>query len=167
MFKDELISEYIMWKKANPQNFSWWNYINLKSDLQTALGFAKFFYPEILEIDGCILLKDKFSKELYELWRCECNGEKTCIEKMMNLYQLKDFFHINTQDDGNLNVKIKALGEVLTLFWSMSFQNRFPDRLIKVKVFEEKDGELFITVFEEINEVLECRRDGVTDKPPI
>lgn len=149
MFKDELISEYNMWKNANPQNFSWWNYINLKSDLQTALGFAKFFYPEVLEIDGCILLKDKFSKELYELWRSECNGEKTYIEKMMNLYQLKDFFHINTQDDGNLNAQIKALGEVLTLFWSMSFQNRFPDRLISVKVFEEDDGELFITVFEE------------------
>jgi hypothetical protein len=77
-------------------------------------------------------------------------GEKTCIEKMMNLYQLRDFFHRNTQDDGNLESQIKVLGDVLTLFWSMSFRNRFPGRSIKVKVFEETDGESFITVYEEI-----------------
>ncbi|WP_019878470.1 hypothetical protein [Succinispira mobilis] len=149
MFKDNLISEFIKWRNANPKNFSWWNYVNLKSDLQTALGFAKLYYPEIVEVDGCILLKDKFSEELYELWRDECKGEKSCIEKMMNLYQLRDFFHLKTQDDGNLESQIKALGDVLVLFWGMSFKNRFPERLIKVEVFEENDGEMFITVFEE------------------
>ncbi|SCM83042.1 conserved hypothetical protein [uncultured Sporomusa sp.] len=150
MFKDDLIPEFIKWRNANPQNFNWWNYVNLKSDLQTALGFAKLYYPEIVELDGCILLKDKFSKELYELWKDECKGEKTCIEKMMNLYQLRDFFHRNTPDDGNLESQIKVLGDVLTLFWSMSFRNRFPGRSITVKVFEETDGESFITVYEEI-----------------
>ena len=69
MFKDNLISEFIKWRNANPKNFSWWNYVNLKSDLQTALGFAKLYYPEIVEVDGCILLKDKFSEELYELYK--------------------------------------------------------------------------------------------------
>jgi len=150
MFKDELINEFIEWKKVNPQNFGWWNYVNLKSDLQTALGMARFFYPDVIERDGCLLLKDKFSQEIYESWKIECNNEKTCIEKMMNLYQLRDFFHINTQDDGNLESQIKVLGDVLSLFWGMSFKNRFPGRSIKVNVFEENDGELFITVFEEI-----------------
>ena len=31
MFKDELIE----WKKINLQSFSWWNYVNMKTDLQT------------------------------------------------------------------------------------------------------------------------------------
>ncbi len=122
--------------------------MNLKSDLQTALSFAKFYYPDIVELDGCFILKDKFSEKLYQSWKNECNGEKTCIEKMINLYQLRDFFHLNTEDDGNLEEQIRVLGDVLKLFWSMSFKERFPDRVFNVKVFDE-DGELFITVFEE------------------
>ncbi|MBO8172807.1 MAG: hypothetical protein H0Z33_13085 [Bacillaceae bacterium] len=149
MFEDELIKDYYEWKNANPGNFNWWSYINLKSDLQTALGFARFFYPDIVEIDGCIILKHRFSKKLYKEWKKECDSEKTCIEKMMNLYQLKDFFHLNTQDDGNLEDQVKALGDVLKLFWSMSLKDRFPDRVFNIKVFDD-NGNLFITIFEDI-----------------
>jgi len=148
MFEDELIKEFVEWKNANPQKFTWWNYINIKSDIQTALAFAKFFYPDIMEIDGCLLLKDKFSKEIYEGWRRECNNEKARIEKIMNLYELRDFFHINTKDDGNLDKQVEVLGDVLKLFWSMSFKERFPERSIKVEVFEYYE-EWCITVYEE------------------
>lgn len=42
-FKDDLVKEYSDFKNVNPGNFSWWSYVNMKSDLQTALVFAKFF----------------------------------------------------------------------------------------------------------------------------
>ncbi|WP_054949572.1 hypothetical protein [Numidum massiliense] len=147
MFKDELIKEFVDWKNANPQGFNWWNYVNIKADLQTALAFARFFYPDIIEIDGLFLLKDKFSQKNYESWRNECKGDKKCIEKMMNLYQVDDFFHINTDDDGNIEEQVRVLGNILKTFWSMSFKDRFPDRCIKVMVFED-GGDYFITVFE-------------------
>lgn len=150
LFNDSLISEFIKWKNANPETFTWWNYVNMKSDLQTALGFAKFFYPEIIEAEGCFILKDNYSEKRFESWKNDCNGNKTCIEKMMNLYQLRDLFHINTQEEEKENEQIKVLGEVLKLFWSMSFKNRFPLRTINVSVFEEEDGEIFITVYEEL-----------------
>lgn len=86
---------------------------------------------------------------MYKEWKKECDSEKTCIEKMMNLYQLKDFFHLNTQDDGNLEDQVKALGDVLKLFWSMSLKDRFPDRVFNIKVFDD-NGNLFITIFEDI-----------------
>ncbi|WP_346354352.1 hypothetical protein [Azotosporobacter soli] len=142
--------EFMKWKEANRDSFNWWSYVNLKADLQTALGFAKFYWPEIVEVDGCIILKDKFSKEMYDSWKEDCKGEKTCIEKTMNLYQLRDFFHINTQDDGNLEEQIETLGNILLMFWNMSFKARFPERSIEAKVVRETDGELFITVFEDL-----------------
>ena len=43
MFSDKLIPEYIEWKSVNKETFNWWSFVNMKADLQTALGFAKFF----------------------------------------------------------------------------------------------------------------------------
>lgn len=146
-FKDELINEYKLWKTANPDNFNWWSYVNMKSDLQTALGFAKFFYPEIIEIDNCFILKDRFSDEIYKQWKSNLES-KTEIEKMMNLYEVKDFFHINRNEDENLEDQIATLGKVLQHFWSQSFKERYPLRKIKVDLFDEY-GEKFITVYEE------------------
>lgn len=148
MFNDEINGEFMEFKDVNEGKFTWWSYVNMKSDIKTALGFAKFFYPDVLEVEGCFLLKDKFSEKHFEMWKKECKGNKFNIEKMMNLYQVRDFFHINVEEDGNFEEQIQALGEVLKIFWSLSFKNRFLKRKIIVRVFEEEDGELFITVYE-------------------
>ena len=148
LFDDSIVGEYLEWKNANPENFTWWNFINLKSDLQTALGFAKFFYPDIIEVDGCFLLKDKYSSKIFKGWKKDCNNNKTDIEKMMNLYEVGDFFHINRNEYKNEDIQIIALGNVLKHLWLLSFKDRFPDRKINVDVFEESDGALFITVYE-------------------
>ncbi|MFL0246081.1 hypothetical protein ACJDUG_03700 [Clostridium sp. WILCCON 0185] len=81
----------------------------MKFDLQTALGFAKFFYPEVIEVDGCFILKDKYDEVTYRKLLQECNNNKTIIEKMMNLYEIRDFFHINTVFDENKDEQITAL----------------------------------------------------------
>ena len=120
----------------------------MKSDIHTALGFAKFFHPDIVEVEGCFLLKDKFSQKNFSRWKEDYQNDKVTIEKMMNLYQVKDFFHINVGEE-DLRDPIQALGEALRQFWSLSFKDRFPHRNIVVSVFEEEDGELFITVHEQ------------------
>lgn len=149
MFNDDLIAEFQEWKGANP-NFTWWSYINLKADLQTALGFAKFFSPELIENDGCLILKDKYEEELFVSWSENCNGDKTAIEKMMNLYELSDFFHINRNEAEDEEAQINALGEVLKHFWSMAFKQKYSSRNIVVEVFKEFDDQLFITVYERV-----------------
>ncbi|MBE1555933.1 hypothetical protein [Sporosarcina limicola] len=149
LFTDETIKEYIEYKRANPNNFSWRSYVNIKADIQTALAFAKFYYPEIIEVENYFLLKDNYSEKLLKKWDDECQGDKCSVEKMMNLYELKDYFHINVNEDENNSAQIQVLGDILKLFWSMSFKQRFPSRNISVEVYEEWDS-LFITVFEAI-----------------
>lgn len=65
LFRDELIKEFVKHKEANANSFTWWNYLNVKSDLQTALAFSKFLHPDIIEVDGCLLLKDKYRPGLF------------------------------------------------------------------------------------------------------
>ncbi|CAM3781534.1 hypothetical protein ALPO108162_05480 [Alicyclobacillus pomorum] len=148
MFHDSLIPEFVQWKDTNGDDFSWWDYVNLRADLQTALGFAKFFYPDVLEVEGYFLLKDKYKPEIFEEWKADRKHGKQSVEKMMNLYEVNDFFHINHRDD-ETDEQVHGLGEALKLFWTLSFRHRFPGRKIVVSVFEEDDGCLFITVYEE------------------
>lgn len=147
LFPDQTIKEYMDYKKANPNHFNWWSYINIKADLQTALAFAKFYYPEIVEEQGYFLLKDKYTEDLLEAWKTACRGDKNCVEKMMNMYELKDFFHINVNEQENEVIQTKMLGDVIKLFWSMSFKHQFPQRNIIVEIYEEHES-LFITVYE-------------------
>ncbi|MFW5437483.1 hypothetical protein [Paenibacillus apiarius] len=147
LFPDELISEFNEFKNANSNNFSWWNYVNMKSDLQTALAFAKFYYPDIVEVQGYFLLKDRYQEDLLQKWIADCDSEKIAVEKMMNLYELKDFFHINVNEDENEPEQVVILGNILKLFWTMSFKQRFPDKNIAVEIYEEWDS-LFITVYQ-------------------
>jgi hypothetical protein len=147
LFKDEIVGEFLEWKNANPDNFTWWNFVNIKADIDTALAFAKFYSPELLEIEGYCLLKDKFSPNVFEGWKRSCQNNKECVEKMMNIYQIRDFFHINTIDSENENEKFKALGRILKFFWEITFEKNYPEKKLKVHLFEEDDGELFITVY--------------------
>ncbi|MBB4823293.1 hypothetical protein HNO89_000513 [Sporosarcina luteola] len=148
MFENEIHQEFMEFKEANDGDVSWWSYVNMKADLNTALGFAKFFYPDIVEVEGYFLLKDKFSARNLSLWKTDCQHQKAEVEKMMNLYQVRDFFHLNAEDE-NVEDQIAALGKVLQTFWTLSFASRFPDRAISVPLWEESDGELFITVLEQ------------------
>lgn len=149
VFSDDLIEEYVDWEKANPNNFTWWSYVNMKADITTALAFSKFFYAELMEIDGYILLKDNFNLDRYLGWKKFCKNDKNPIERAMNTYEVRDFFHINTNyDDDNIEEQIEALGEMLKFFWSLSFKQQFPDRNIVVELYEEEV--LCITVFENV-----------------
>jgi len=144
-FKDSLINEYAEYKAVNGSKFNWWSYVNMKSDIQTALGFVKFFYPEIVEIDGCFFLKDRYRKEAYHQWKKEKISDCE-VEKMVNLYEVADFFHINVDQNENEEELIYTLGEAVKHFWELSFAERFPSKNIKVDLFEEY-GSLFITVY--------------------
>lgn len=148
LFDDDIIQEFVEWKKANGEDFTWWNFVNMKADLQTALGFAKFFYPDVLEVEGYFLLKDKYRSDTFKGWKKDCKNNKQCVEKMMNLYEVNDFFTIQQRDD-ETEEQVHALGEALQQLWSLSFEQRFPQRNIVVNLFKEDDGCLFITVFED------------------
>lgn len=148
MFKiqEDLLEEYSAFKKANPNSFNMWSYLNMKSDLQTALGFAHFYSPEVVEIENCIILKDRYFPKLYEQWKSETN-DKTTLEKMMNLYEIKDFFHINRNLEEDEHKQLLVFATVIQFYWNQSFKVRYPDKDLIVDVFEEFGG-LFITVYE-------------------
>lgn len=148
---ENIITEFMRWKISNKDSFTSWSYVNLKSDIQLALGFANFFTPELIEIENCIFLKDHYDEKIYNGWKESLGGNKTKIEMTMNYYEVADFFHINTNyDDINIDEQVDALAKALQHFWSLSFSYFYPNKNIRVIIFEENDSTC-ITVYEEID----------------
>jgi hypothetical protein len=148
MFDDKIVEEFAEWKHANPDNFSWWNYLNLKSDLDTALAFSKLYCPEIICVDGCAFLKDRYDENIYLEWKSEIENDYTTIEKMVNLYSLEDIFQINSDTSDFFEEKIQAFGNILQFFWELTFEKKYPEMKLKVLISKEAD-ETLITVYQQ------------------
>ena len=53
LFEDSLIEEFTEFQNSN-DFFTWHSFVNMKADIDTALGFAKFFCPDIIIVDECL-----------------------------------------------------------------------------------------------------------------
>lgn len=146
LFENNLHEKFVEYNTEYENGFTWWNYVNAEADIDMALAFAKFYCPDIMIKDGYFLLADKYDEEIFYGWKNECKNKKE-VEQMMNLYSVKDFFHIKADEIKNYDEKVIALGNIMKFFWELGFKKRFPEKSIAVELFEEWD-ELMITVYE-------------------
>src|SRR5438876_9730226 len=79
-----------MFQKYKQENESWmpnfdiWDYLNLRADYDLAVAFSKLFWPDFIEVDGCILLATSYSPENFAHWKESLKGDKRAIETMLN-----------------------------------------------------------------------------------
>ena len=138
-----ILKDYTDFERANT-NWNILSYLNHNYDLNTALAFSKLFFPDFIEEKGCIILSFLYNYENMEEWYEEFNGKISEVEKMCNLYELKDFFHINGE---NNDLAFNELGKVLQISWALNLNRLFPEKEFKVDIFEEYNS-LFITLYQ-------------------
>lgn len=71
------------------------------------------------------------------------------IEKMVNLYEPKDFFIINKKNDVDSysqNNQIEAFAETLCQQWKISLKERYKNIPFQVQLIRD-NGDLYITMF--------------------
>ncbi|WP_031424854.1 hypothetical protein [Exiguobacterium sp. NG55] len=149
MFSDDLIKEFMEFREVNGEKFTWWSFVNYKYNIEDALSFLKFFNPEIVCHESCYFLKDSLSLDSYKGWKEEFGTDLSSIEKMINLYEPKDFFIINDINDlgsSDKNKKIEAFAEALCQQWQVSLQERYKNIPFQVQLIREGE-DLYITMF--------------------
>lgn len=142
-----ILKEYDNWAKANPD----WNissYLNFYYDINAAIAFSKLYFPDFLEKKGCVLLSFRYNENIFNDWYEEFSGNISNIEKMCNLYELKDFFDINKDEYilNNLSEMLETFGNILKTSWELNLSKLYPNSAFKVDVFEELDSK-FITLY--------------------
>ncbi len=89
------------WKQENESwipNFNIWSYLNLRGDFDLAAAFSKLFFPDFVEVDGCVLLKEQYSPEGLSRWMKSYDGNTRAVEAMMNHVHIWDRFLNSPRD---------------------------------------------------------------------
>jgi len=139
---ENLLPEFSELKTLNPETWDISEYLNLKYDINAAIAFSKFFFPDFIVKDGCIILGFRYSDESFKKWYKHYSGNISEIERTCNKYELKDFYNNNRNSNESLdlyNKKIDELGNVLKKSWEINCQLLFPEKKIVVDVFDEYD----------------------------
>lgn len=145
-----LLSKYDKFSEANPNNWDIVSYLNTFYETNAALAFSKFFFPDFVEVRGCIILGFLYNKKIFEDWFKSYKGDIAGIECMCNLYELKDYFHINDDydDDTIYWERIFALGHTLQRAWQINLKLLFPDRKFKVDLVDDRKMDMYyITIY--------------------
>lgn len=102
------------------------NYIESKGSFELSIAFARLFWPELVERNGCILRADVLNEADFERWWRETAGDITAVERVLN--QL----HVETlvpSDSTELDESVyRYLATILVETWSARVKVLYPDR---------------------------------------
>ncbi|RFM25828.1 hypothetical protein [Deminuibacter soli] len=136
----DLLIDYNQAMQLNPTNWDISEYVNWKYDMNAALAFSKFFFPDFLEVDGCIILAFRYNTESFAAWKAHFEGNIPLIEAACNRYEVADYF-FNTDiytDDEHYHRALIAFAHVLKSAWEFGIKNLFPDRIFVFELFENQ-----------------------------
>jgi hypothetical protein len=133
-----ILNDYLKFQSVNP-NWNIGSYLNTFYDINSAIAFSKLFFPDFVEYRGCIILAFRFNQEICDKWFLELKGEISEIEKMCNLYELEDFFHINSNgyDKEKFPVILDSFGNILKKSWELNLEKLYSDRTFELQLFTE------------------------------
>ncbi len=135
-----LLPMYQRYKQENAswlsQDFTIWNYLTYRADLEMAVAFSKLFWPDFIEVDGCVLLAEHYSSANFQSWKERYAGEMHRIEAVINHAHVYDLFGNSPADVEYPDELPRYLAEVLAACWRCSLQHAFPARAFVVEVYE-------------------------------
>ena len=132
--------------------FNIWDLIHAKGSALDALMYSKLFWPDFVEIEGMVLLKDHLAGEYGRKRVSEVNkqnkGDLTRTEKSFNYIEV---FYISGSRGGESTVEQDLwLAELLCEMWAARLKLLYPDRSFAVEALDEshEGGELYIGFYQ-------------------
>lgn len=135
-------------------NITVWNYLNMRGDLELAVGFSKLFYPDFVEVEGCVLLSVAYSPDSYQRWKKALNGDRSHIETMLNYTRVWELFLGPTTlppaviiDESTTSALSIYLGKVLAICWRHALHDAFPEKTFNI-VYDESYHDPSVTFYQ-------------------
>lgn len=137
-----VLKEYTALERLNPNRWNIGEYLNLKYDFNAALAISKLYFPDFIELDGCLLLGFTYNEDTFRHWQKVYGEDRAAIERKCNLYEVADYFHLNRDQSESLdlfNQVIDEFSKVLKITWEINCKILFPKKTVSVEVFDEYD----------------------------
>ena len=118
---------YQQWKR-NGEWLSLWDYATMRGDPDLAAAFSKLFWPDFVEVEGCVFLEERYRRASFAEWDTLFQGDRQRIEAMINHTHIYDLF-LNTGAEVTYSLELyEYLAQVLIVTWKHALQTAFPTK---------------------------------------
>lgn len=92
------------------------------------------FFPQLIQVRGCVLIANRYDPTNFDDWWQEFDGDTAAVEKMINHLHLWDAF----DPDGDAEHQaVAALADRVAQSWRAHAAAEFPDRTFTVDVVDD------------------------------
>ncbi|THF67964.1 hypothetical protein E7T06_18610 [Deinococcus sp. Arct2-2] len=118
------------------EQFDLSEYLNKKGNRDLAVAFASLFWPQFIEVDGCILRAENYDPVSFQNWMKSTEGNRSQVESVLNHLHVYDLF----QDDLEHPLEVyEYLAQILHRTWQAALTEQFPDKKFKFHYATEPD----------------------------
>ena len=128
----EEIGKYIEWKNkwSKKDNIDLYQYISFNIHPDDILIIGKLLFPETIEIENSILLKENYNYFLYESLKKRYNNSREIESEINKIYLYDLFAHCTDVIDDKL---FKNIGQFIQFSWDIYFKYKFPNKNIVIE----------------------------------
>jgi hypothetical protein len=130
MKNDEiLIPDLIEWRKLNGKDFTIDDWIANEGNIKFTIAYSLLFWPEFIEYDECVILKNRFDSNNFENWKNTQYIENYAqIESVLNHIHILDLYGNEEIKDEINYEQIVFLGNKLCEIYSAKLKLDFPEK---------------------------------------
>lgn len=160
---NDLFPELTAWDDGEGISVRSW--IDIVGSHKHAIAYTTLFWPVFIEYDGCVFFKDRFSKDSYDGFLAQTEGNRQAVEALMNHIHINDLFYASNEEPSI--EQIVYLGQILQEIWQSKLERDYPRRSFRVEFDEDIDTDAFdheITFYQVKNDiayVTRWRRPGM------
>ena len=128
----EEIGKYIEWKNkwSKKDNIDLYQYISFNIHPDDILIIGKLLFPETIEIENSILLKENYNYFLYESLKKRYNNSREIESEINKIYLYDLFAHCTDVID---DILFKNIGQFIQFSWDIYFKYKFPNKNIVIE----------------------------------
>ena len=154
---EKLIPELAEWRKFNGDEFSIEDWIAIEGNIRFTIAYSLIFWPEFIEYDDCVILKNRFDSQNFENWKnTEYVKSYSQIESVLNHIHILDLYGTDKKQNEINYEQIVFLGNKFCEIYSAKLKVDFPERKFvfqfngneKLEAFDEYE----ITFYQEKNQ---------------
>jgi hypothetical protein len=129
-FPEEALPRFNAYRRLNNNRPRLWSIIENEADGTQLAAYASLFWPDFIEVRGCVLLAEHYYEEAFSATWESLHGDQRRIELLLN------HVHVGAlcaQRERDLDPRVETMvGEGLAKSWRCALGHRFSDRTFDV-----------------------------------
>ena len=132
------LKDFKDWAGSNDLSIS--DYLFSHGNLDLAIAFAEYFWPKVVEAEGCYLFAPNYSRASLTDWLDSLEGDKSRVEAVMNHVHIYGLFENPTKNYGEYDLKVyEYFAPTMQQTWQAALQMQLPEVKFDVVFATEPD----------------------------